>query len=123
MLLHVPLHRSARWLAAATLALAAAGPAFAVNIRPLNDRVVVEPLAEEQTKSGIIIPDTAKARPTQGIVVEVGPGRRDGGTRVPLDVQPGDRVLFGGYAGSEVRVEGEAYLILREDDILAVVED
>ena len=93
-------------------------------IRPLHDRVLIQRVAEEQkTKGGIIIPDTAKEKPAEGKVIAVGTGRvlEDGKVR-PLDVKPGDRVLFGKYSGSEVKVDGEEHLILREDDILVVIE-
>ncbi|MGD0676249.1 MAG: co-chaperone GroES [Polyangiaceae bacterium] len=94
------------------------------NIRPLHDRVLVKRLKEEETtKGGIIIPDTAKEKPVEGEVVAVGNGKVQGdGKIVPLAVLPGERVLFGKYGGTEVKVEGEERLILREDDILAVVE-
>jgi len=91
-------------------------------IRPLHDRVLVKRLDEqEQVRGGIIIPDTAKEKPQQGEVIAVGDGKilKDG-TRQPLDVKPGDRVLFGKYGGSEVKIDGEEYLILREDEILGV---
>ena len=93
-------------------------------IRPLHDRVLIKRVEEEQkTKGGIIIPDTAKEKPAEGKVIAVGNGRvlEDGKVR-PLDVKPGDRVLFGKYSGSEVQVDGEEHLILREDDILVVIE-
>jgi|SRR5262245_34159279 chaperonin GroES len=93
-------------------------------IRPLHDRVLIKRVEEEQkTKGGIIIPDTAKEKPAEGKVIAVGNGRvlEDGKVR-PLDVKPGDRVLFGKYSGSEVKVDGEEHLILREDDILVVIE-
>ncbi len=93
-------------------------------IRPLQDRIIVKRLQEEErTKSGIIIPDTAKEKPLEGAVIAVGNGRitEDGKVR-PLDVKKGDKVLFGKYAGTEIKVDGEDHLILREDDILAVIE-
>jgi len=95
-----------------------------MNIRPLNDRILVKRLEEEEkTKGGIIIPDTAKEKPAEGRVVAVGQGRlNDKGERMPVEVKEGDRVLFSKYAGTEVKLEGEEYLIMREDDILAVVE-
>ncbi len=100
---------------------------MAVKIRPLADRVVVKRLEEDEVKtpSGIIIPDTAKEKPQKGEVVAVGPGRLDekGEKRIPLEVKVGDKVLFSKYAGSEVKIEGEEYLIMREDDILAVIEE
>ena len=92
-------------------------------IKPLNDRVVVKVLAEEErTRGGIVLPDTAKEKPQKGEVIAVGPGAtREDGTRTPLDVKVGDQVLFAKYAGTEIKLEGEEYLILRESDILAVV--
>lgn len=95
-----------------------------MKLKPLNDRVVVRRIEEEQkTAGGIIIPDTAKEKPIQGEVLGVGGGKlQEDGNRRPLDVKTGDRVLFGKYAGTEVKVEGEELLIMREDDILAVVE-
>jgi len=97
---------------------------MALNIRPLHDRVVVKRLEEEeQVRGGIIIPDTAKEKPQQGEVVAVGNGKiLENGTKIPLDVKVGDRVLFGKYAGTEVRIDDEEYLIMREDEILAVIE-
>ncbi len=94
-----------------------------MNIRPLNDRVLVKRLAEEQkTKGGIIIPDSAKEKPAEGEVVAVGAGRaNDKGDRIPMQVKAGDRVLFSKYGGTEVKLEGEEYLIMREDDILGVI--
>jgi chaperonin GroES len=94
-----------------------------MNIRPLHDRVLVRRIEEGETKQGsIIIPDTAKEKPQQGEVMGVGNGKLlDNGDRVPLDVKIGDRILFGKYSGSEVKIEGEEYLIVREDEILAVV--
>lgn len=95
-----------------------------MNIRPLQDRVIVQRLEEEEkTKGGIIIPDTAKEKPMQGKIVAVGKGKVDeDGKASPLDVKVGDRVLFSKYAGTEVKIEGEEYLIMREDDILGVIE-
>ena len=92
------------------------------SIRPLHDRVLIRRLDEqEQVRGGIIIPDTAKEKPQQGEVVAVGEGRIDkDGKRVPPDVKAGDRVLFGKYSGSEVKLDGEEYLIMREDEILGV---
>ena len=96
-----------------------------MKVKPLNDRVLVKRLEEVQvTKGGIYIPDTAKEKPVEGKVISVGPGKvNDQGNRVPLNLKEGDRILFGRYAGSEIKVEGEEYLMMREDDILAVVED
>ena len=95
-----------------------------MKFRPLHDRVVVRRLeAEEKTAGGIIIPDTAKEKPMEGEVVAVGPGARDEtGKLVPLDVKEKDRILFGKYGGSEVKVDGEEWLILREDEILGIIE-
>ena len=95
-----------------------------MSFRPLHDRVVVKRVAEEEkTKGGIIIPDTAKEKPQQGKVIAVGTGRvTDKGDVLPLDVKAGDTVLFGKYSGSEIKVDGKEYLIVREDEILGVVE-
>ncbi|GIW42158.1 MAG: 10 kDa chaperonin [Candidatus Binatia bacterium] len=96
---------------------------MAVRVRPLHDRVIVRRIQEEEkTKGGIIIPDTAKEKPQEGEVVAVGPGRREDGKLIALDVKAGDRVLFGKYAGTEIKLNGEEHLILREDDILGVIE-
>jgi chaperonin GroES len=95
-----------------------------MNIRPLQDRIIVKRVKEEEkTKGGIIIPDTAKEKPIEGEVVAVGSGKvlDDGKIRKP-EVKQGDRVLFGKYAGTEVKIEGEEHLILREDDILGIIE-
>lgn len=95
-----------------------------MKIRPLQDRIIVKRVQEEEkTKGGIIIPDTAKEKPLEGMVVAVGNGKvlEDGKVR-PLDIKAGDRVLFTKYAGTEVKIEGEEHLILREDDILGVLE-
>ena len=94
-----------------------------MNLKPLSDRVVVKASeAEEQTKSGLFIPDTAKEKPQKGSVVAVGEGRyKEDGTRIPVDVKVGDTVIYGKYGGTEVKVDGEDYLILRADDIYAVV--
>jgi chaperonin GroES len=93
------------------------------NFRPLHDRVVVKRVdAEEKTKGGIIIPDTAKEKPSQGEVVAVGPGGRDeNGKLIPIDVKAGDRVLFGKWSGTEVVLEGEELLIMKESDIMGIV--
>ena len=95
-----------------------------VKIKPLADRVLVEPqAAEEKTASGIIIPDSAKEKPSEGKVVAVGNGKSlDNGEVKALDVKKGDKVLFGKYAGTEIKIEGVEHLIMREDDIIAVVE-
>lgn len=95
-----------------------------MKLRPLNDRVVVKRLEEEtKTAGGIIIPDTAKEKPIQGEVLAVGNGKvMEDGTRRALDVKAGDTVLFGKYAGTDIKVEGDELLIMREDDILAIIE-
>jgi chaperonin GroES len=95
-----------------------------MKIRPLQDRVIVKRVEEkEKTKGGIIIPDTAKEKPIEGKVIAVGKGKvREDGKIQPLDVKKGDRILFGKYAGTEIQVEGEEHLIMREDDILGVIE-
>jgi chaperonin GroES len=95
-----------------------------VNIRPLHDRVVVKRMEQqEQMRGGIIIPDTAKEKPQEAEVIAVGPGKlNDEGKRSPMDVKPGDKVLMGKYSGSEIKIEDEDYVILREDEILAVVD-
>jgi chaperonin GroES len=95
-----------------------------MKIRPLQDRLVVTRVAEEETtKGGIIIPDSAKERPLEGKVVAVGSGKRgDDGKVHPLDVKAGDRVLFGKYSGTEIKLDGEDHLILREDEVLGVIE-
>lgn len=91
-----------------------------VNITPLHDRVIVKRIEEKETiKGGIIIPDSAKEKPQEGEVIAVGGGRREKGELIPLDVKVGDRVLFGKYGGTEIKLEGEEYLILREEEILA----
>jgi chaperonin GroES len=99
---------------------------MALKLRPLGDRVIVEPIErEEMTASGIYVPETAKERPQEGRVLAVGQGRWDeeGERRIPLDVKEGDKVLFAKYAGTEVKLDDKKYLILRESDILAVVEE
>lgn len=95
-----------------------------MNIRPLNDRILVKRLeSEEKTTGGIIIPDSAKEKPAEGEIVAVGPGKmNDKGERVAMDVKAGDRVLFSKYGGTDVKIEGDDYLIMREDDILGVIE-
>ena len=95
-----------------------------MNIRPLYDRIVVKRLEEQETKvGGLFIPDSAKEKPQEGEVVAVGKGKRlEDGKVVPLDVQKGDRILFGKYSGSEIRIEGEELLIMREDEVLGILE-
>jgi len=93
------------------------------SLEPLEDRVVVKPGEEEETTvSGIVIPDTAKEKPQEGDVVAVGPGRFEDGSRVPVDVSVGDRVIYSKYGGTEVKVEGDEYLILSARDVLAIVK-
>jgi chaperonin GroES len=93
---------------------------MAVNLTPLHDRVIVKRIEEKETvKGGIIIPDSAKEKPQEGEVIAVGAGKREKGELIPLDVKPGDRVLFGKYGGTEIKLDGEEYLILREEEILA----
>ena len=95
-----------------------------MNVRPLSDRLIVQRLEEgEQQVGGIIIPDTAKERPQQGKVIAAGNGKmKDDGKRVLLDVKGGDQILFGKYAGQEIKLDGQEYLIMKEDDVLAVIE-
>ena len=95
-----------------------------MKVRPLQDRVVVQRIEEEaKTAGGIIIPDTAKEKPQEGKIIAAGNGKiLENGTRLELDVKPGDRVLFSKYAGTEIKIDGEDYLIMREDDILGVIE-
>ena len=95
-----------------------------MKLKPLHDRVIVRRIEEEEkTKGGIIIPDTAKEKPVEGKVVAVGKGKLlENGKRQPLEVKKGDRILFGKYAGTEIKIEGEENLIMREDDIIAIVE-
>jgi chaperonin GroES len=93
---------------------------MAVNVTPLHDRVLVQRIEEkESVKGGIIIPDSAKEKPQEGQVIAVGAGKIEKGERVPLDVKAGDRILFGKYSGTEIKIDNEDYLILREDEILA----
>ena len=93
------------------------------SLDPLEDRIVVKPGEEEETTvSGIVIPDTAKEKPQEGEVIAVGPGRFEEGQRVPLDVKAGDKVIYSKYGGTEVKVEGEEYLILSARDVLAIVK-
>jgi chaperonin GroES len=95
-----------------------------MNIRPLYDRIVVKRLEEQEVRQGgIIIPDTAKEKPQEGEVVAVGQGKRlEDGKLVPLDVKVGDRILFGKYSGSEIKLDGEEYMIMREDEVLGILE-
>ena len=96
-----------------------------MNVRPLHDRIIVQRIEEgEQKVGGIIIPDTAKEKPQQGKVIAAGTGKvNDDGKRQPLDVKAGDLILFGKYSGQEIKLDGEDYLIVREDEVLAVIED
>jgi chaperonin GroES len=96
-----------------------------MNVRPLHDRILVQRIEEgEQKVGGIIIPDTAKEKPQQGKVVAAGGGKvKDDGKRIPLDVKAGDTILFGKYSGQEIKLDGDEYLIMREDEVLAVIED
>jgi len=95
-----------------------------MKLRPLQDRILVQRVKEEEkTKGGIIIPDTAKEKPSEGKVIAAGNGKlSEEGKRITLDVKKGDRILFGKYSGAEVKIEGEEYLIMREDDVLGVIE-
>ena len=95
-----------------------------MKLRPLHDRILVQRVEEETTtKGGIIIPDTAKEKPAEGKVIAVGNGKiGEDGKRIPLDIKKGDRILFGKYSGSEVKIEGDEYLIMREDDVLGIIE-
>ena len=95
-----------------------------MNVRPLHDRIIVSRIEEgEQKVGGIIIPDSAKEKPQQGKVIAIGSGKaKDDGKRVPLDVKSGDTILFGKYSGQEIKLDGDEYLIMREDEVLAVVE-
>lgn len=95
-----------------------------MKIRPLHDRVIVKRLEEgEKSKGGIIIPDTAKEAPAEGKVIAVGPGKRDEkGVLTPVDLKRGDKIIFSKYAGTEIKIEGEEHLIMREEDILGVIE-
>ena len=95
-----------------------------MKLRPLQDRILVKRVEEEsKTKGGIIIPDTAKEKPAEGEVIAVGIGRIDeAGKRIALEIKKGDRILFGKYSGTEVKIEGEEYLIMREEDVLGIIE-
>lgn len=96
-----------------------------MNLKPLGDRLVVKPVEqEEQTASGIFLPETAKEKPQQGKVVASGPGaRKESGERIPMDVEVDDTVLYAKYAGTSIKLEGDEYLILKESDVLAIVQD
>jgi chaperonin GroES len=96
-----------------------------MNIQPLHDRVVVKRIEEkEMVRGGIVIPDTAKEKPQEGEIVAVGSGKKkDDGSRVPMDVKVGDRVLFGKYSGSEIKVDGQEFLMMREEDILGILAE
>jgi chaperonin GroES len=95
-----------------------------MKLRPLNDRILVERVKEqEKTKGGIIIPDSAKEKPAEGKVISVGSGKlNEDGKRIPLEIKKGDRILFGKYGGQEIKVEGNEYLIMREDEVLCIIE-
>jgi len=95
-----------------------------IKMKPLGDRVIVEPLEqEEKTASGIILPETAKEKPQQGTVLAVGPGRRDdAGKRVPMDVKVGDKVLFQKYGGTEIKLEDKKVIVMKESDVMAIIE-
>lgn len=96
---------------------------MATRFRPLQDRLIVKRLtAEEKSPGGLIIPDTAKEKPQEGLVIAVGPGEQKDGKVIPVDVRAGDHVLFGKYSGTEIKLDGEEHLILRESDILGVIE-
>lgn len=96
---------------------------MALKVRPLRDRVIVQRIAElEKSRGGIIIPDSAKEKPQEGRVVAVGRGREEDGKIIPLDVKAGDKILFGKYSGAEIKLGGEDHLILKEEDILGIVE-
>ena len=96
-----------------------------MKIKPLQDRLVIKRIEEEgKTKGGIIIPDSAKEKPQEGLVVAVGDGKMlESGKKAPMTVKPGDKILFGKYSGSEIKIDGEEHLIMREDDVLGIVED
>jgi chaperonin GroES len=96
---------------------------MALNLKPLGSRVLVEPLEQDDvTAGGIVLPETAKEKPQQGLILAIGPGARDeDGKRIPMDVAKGDKILFAKYSGTEIKLDGKKYLILREEDILAIV--
>jgi chaperonin GroES len=96
---------------------------MAIKIRPLHDRLIVKRVSEEEkSPGGIIIPDTAKEKPQEGIVISVGSGKQEDGKIIPIDIKPGDHVLFSKYGGTEIKLEGEEHLILRENEVLGVIE-
>jgi chaperonin GroES len=100
------------------------GRSISMKVRPLHDRLIIKTFEEEEkTKGGIIIPDTAKEKPVEGKVIAVGAGRiKKDGTKMPLEIKKGDRVLYAKYGGTEIKMDGEEYLMMKEDDILAVIE-
>jgi chaperonin GroES len=100
------------------------GRSVSMKVKPLHDRLIIKALEEEEkTKGGIIIPDTAKEKPVEGKVIAVGAGRiKKNGTKMPLEIKKGDRVLYAKYGGTEIKIDGEEYLMMKEDDILAVIE-
>ena len=100
------------------------GRSVSMKVKPLHDRLIIKALEEEEkTKGGIIIPDTAKEKPVEGKVIAVGAGRiKKDGTKMPLEIKKGDRVLYAKYGGTEIKMDGEEYLMMKEDDILAVIE-
>jgi chaperonin GroES len=100
------------------------GRSVSMKVKPLHDRLIIQTLEEEEkTKGGIIIPDTAKEKPVEGKVIAVGAGRiKKDGTKMPLEIKNGDRVLYAKYAGTEIKIDGEEYLMMKEDDILAIIE-
>lgn len=94
-----------------------------MKLKPLGDHVIVKPMeSEEKTKSGIVLPDTAKEKPMEGEVIAVGPGRYEEGKKIPMEVKVGDKVIFSEFGGQKFKMEGEEYLILRESDILAIIK-
>ena len=100
------------------------GRSVSMKVKPLHDRLIIKTLEEEEkTKGGIIIPDTAKEKPVEGKVIAIGAGRiKKDGTKMPLEIKKGDRVLYAKYGGTEIKIDGEEYLMMKEDDILAVIE-
>ncbi|WP_428898420.1 chaperonin GroES [Parelusimicrobium proximum] len=93
-----------------------------INIQPLGDRIIVRPIEREVMKSGIIIPDTAKEKPMEGEVVAAGPGRLEKGERAPMDVKVGDKVIYGKYSGTEIKINDKNYLIMHQDDVMGIVK-